>query len=108
MANSIQFSLAELSTNPKFDFINSIKNNNTDSKDYLDTEDIDSPYCPDKFTCNYYDEMQFLAKYRNLNKFSVMTFNIQSLPSKFSELKDFIHQLNKNNCKPDVICLQEV
>jgi len=108
MANSIQFSLAELSNNPKFNFLNSIKNTNSDSKDFLDIEDIDSPYSPDKFTCNYYDETQYAAKYQNSNKFSIMTFNVQSLPSKFSEFKDFIENLASKNCKPDVICIQEV
>jgi exonuclease III len=37
-----------------------------------------------------------------------MSFNIQSLPAKFHELKELIHMLSSSKCSPDVICLQEI
>ena len=37
-----------------------------------------------------------------------MSLNIQSLPAKFTELKNFISQLAINNSLPDIICLQEL
>ena len=42
------------------------------------------------------------------NDISIMTFNIQSLNSKFNELKELVYTLNCNNCEPDIICLQEL
>jgi len=37
-----------------------------------------------------------------------MSFNIQSLSAKFSEFKELIITLDKNNSSPDIICLQEL
>ena len=36
-----------------------------------------------------------------------MSFNIQSLPSKFTEFQEFISNFNVNRCSPDIILLQE-
>ena len=37
-----------------------------------------------------------------------MSFNIQSLPSKFTEFQEFISNFNVNRCSPDIILLQEI
>ena len=38
----------------------------------------------------------------------MLSFNIQSLPAKFSEFRELINMLFLQNCAPDVICLQEI
>ena len=68
----------------------------------------DSPYSNLQVQCNYFDESQFVSKYFNCNKFSIMSFNIQSLPSKFNEFQEFIQNFQINKCEPDLICLQEI
>ena len=37
-----------------------------------------------------------------------MSFNIQSLPSKFNEFQELIQNFQINKCEPDIICLQEI
>ena len=37
-----------------------------------------------------------------------MSFNIQSLPSKFNEFQELIQNFQINKCEPDLICLQEI
>ena len=54
------------------------------------------------------DETQYVRLEKNNNKFSYMSLNIQSLPSKFNSFNEMISNFNKNNCAPDVIALQEI
>ena len=42
----------------------------------------------------------------DINKFSVLSLNIQSLPAKFAEFSDLISQYPINLC-PEIICLEE-
>jgi exonuclease III len=46
--------------------------------------------------------------YRNCKNVSIMSFNIQSISSKFAEFKDLIDIFSQADCAPDVICLQEL
>jgi hypothetical protein len=111
MDSTVSFSLADLMSDPKFDFLHQILSNDCESNQNLNanfSSDVpDNPYSDFSFSCNYYDESQFISKYKNLKKFSFLSLNTQSLPSKHSELSEFIYSLEKANCSPDVILLQE-
>ena len=104
-----EFSLPNLSNNPNFDFSNSLFNSNffiNPNHEYNHIDD--SPYSNLEMLCNYFDETTFVNKYNTSNKFSYMSLNIQSLPSKFNEFSEFIYNLAHNNCAPNVILLQEI
>jgi hypothetical protein len=44
---------------------------------------------------------------KNLITSSVLSINIQSLPSKFFEFSEMIAFMSKSECNPDIICIQE-
>jgi Reverse transcriptase (RNA-dependent DNA polymerase)/Endonuclease/Exonuclease/phosphatase family len=102
MDNDMQFSIDNLASDPKFNFLNTVLQNDDENDSW------ESPY--DNLTNNsvYCDELSYYANYKNCNDFSMMTLNIQSLPSKFNEFNEFVSMLNLNHCSPDVICLQEL
>ena len=105
MAN---FSLNELTINPKFNFLDTL-NPNADEDDNLPNFTFtDSPYETATFLCEYLSEVETINKYKNANKPSVLSINIQSLQSKFNNFSTFINSLLVNNCAPDIICIQEL
>ena len=53
-------------------------------------------------------ENQLIEKLKNHCNPFVLSVNIQSLSSKFNDLKSLISSLLISNCAPDVICLQEI
>ena len=108
MDNDSDFSLNNLNTNPSFNFCNSLLNSDLYSLNSHDDNIDDSPYSNLQVQCNYLDENQFASKYFYSNKFSIMSFNIQSLPSKFNEFQELIQNFQINKCEPDIICLQEI
>jgi hypothetical protein len=105
MDNFTEFSLNNLSVNPKFDFIKTLfePTDNTDEEDFFG-----SPYDSSNISCSYLDPLEYSSRFSNLKHVSIMSFNIQSLPAKFHELKELIHMLSSSKCSPDVICLQEI
>jgi endonuclease/exonuclease/phosphatase family metal-dependent hydrolase len=105
MDNFTEFSLNNLSVNPKFDFIKTLFEpaDNTDEEDFFG-----SPYDSSNISCSYLDPLEYSSRFSNLKHVSIMSFNIQSLPAKFHELKELIHMLSSSKCSPDVICLQEI
>jgi len=109
MANP-NISVTDLSSNPDFDFLSKLSQSNTetDEHDFLDTNDIDSPYSQQKFNCNYYAESDFVQHFANNTSLSIMSLNIQSLASKYNDLCEFIEVCRTSNCLPDIICLQEL
>ena len=105
MAN---FSLNELTINPKFNFLDTL-NPNADEDDNLPNFTFtDSPYETATFSCEYLSEVETINKYKNANKPSVLSINIQSLQSKFNNFSTFINSLLVNKCAPDIICIQEL
>ena len=44
---------------------------------------------------------------KNSTSLSLLSLNIQSLPSKYHDLLELITELSIKNCSPDFICLQE-
>ena len=92
-----------ISTDPNFDFISSLKNLYEDDSDYFSM-----PYEENNFTCTYIDPLSYASKFNKCTNVSIMSLNIQSLSSKFSEFLEFINLLSSSDCAPDVICLQEL
>ena len=105
MANEHVFSFDNLNNNPSFNFSNSLFNSDFLADDVNSPDD--SPYSNLDVLCNFFDENQFINKFRNVNNFSIFSLNIQSLPSKYIALQDLINNFNINNCLPDVLCIQE-
>jgi hypothetical protein len=58
--------------------------------------------------CMYSDEISYVNLQKSKQNFSVLSFNIQSLPAKFNEFQEFINSLQVKNVHPKVICLQEI
>ena len=85
MANETIYSIDNLNTDPSFNFSNSLFNS------YLfnthDDDIDDSPYSNLDVKCTYFDENQYVMNFKNLKKFSILSLNIQSLPSKFTEFQ---------------------
>ena len=111
MDNTAPFSLADLMSDPRFDFLRQFLSNdceqNQNSNINLFNEATDNPYDDLSIKCNYFDEAQYICEHRNLKKFSLLSLNTQSLPAKYNELCEFIYSLHNANCSPDVILLQE-
>ena len=108
MNNIPNVSLDNLNSEQEYDFLNVLSNHDSPLKPPIDNDYYDdSLYNNIQLKCKYFDENQFIDKHKNLNKFSYLSFNIQSLPAKFSDFQGLINNLQINNCAPDVILLQE-
>ena len=88
-------------------YIGGIRNN--DLNNILETTEFDSnDELQTTRRSSYYDLDNFDKLTRKTNKcFSILSTNIQSLNSKFSQLEAFVDALSKNNFKFSAICLQE-
>jgi hypothetical protein len=53
--------------------------------------------------CSYLDESEFAAQISVEKNFSIMSFNIQSLPSKYNESKAVISLLQQSHKEPDIL-----
>jgi|GEM_PF-5382706 len=92
-----------LKINPNFDYVHQF------TKLFIDDDDInDSPYGDCILSCDYFDEEQFINKFKHSDKLILMSINVQSLHAKFNELSEFILSLEQSNCNPCVIALQEL
>ena len=85
MANETIYSIDNLNTDPSFNFSNSLFN--SDLFNTHDDDIDDSPYSNLDVKCTYFDENQNVTNFKNLKKFSILSLNIQSLPSKFTEFQ---------------------
>ena len=86
-------------------YISVLNNQDPDSNNF---EFSDSPYDNPTISCTYIDENKFVSCPGSPNDLTIISVNIQSLSAKFSELSQFINNLNSHNAAPDVICLQEL
>ena len=90
---------------PSFNFSNSLFNS-----ELLNTQDDDSNdslYSNLDVQCSDFDENQFINNFKILKNISILSLNIQSLPSKFAEFQELIQNLQINKCEPDILCIQE-
>ena len=69
--------------------------------------DFESPYFGLDFSCKYFDDKDFIEKCANRKNLKFLSWNIQSLRSKFEQLKDYISFLKTNKIQVDIIALQE-
>jgi Endonuclease/Exonuclease/phosphatase family len=112
MAGTNEFSIGNLLSDPKFNFINNISAKSKDDiygnhLSFLDAEDLDFPYNSNSFSCNYIDVDQLPEYICPINNIVIMSINVQSLASKFDELYDFLQLCSQKNTLPDIILLQE-
>jgi hypothetical protein len=112
MAGTNNFSLGNLLSDVKFNFLNNIKSLNEDNiydnhLSFLDTDNLDSPYNLNTFSCNYVDNDNLFDHLNPNDNLIIMSVNIQSLSAKFAELCEFINMCNRKNTMPDIILLQE-
>jgi len=91
--------------NPNFNFIHKFANNEENESEF---DHADTPYSQSIFDTSYIDILSYLDKQRNSTNISLLSLNIQSLPSKFNELTSLIISLSQNNCSPEIIALQEI
>ena len=70
--------------------------------------DFESPYFGLDFSCKYFDDKDFIEKCANRKNLKFLSWNIQSLRSKFEQLKDYISFLKTNKIQVDIIALQEI
>ena len=106
MEDNREFGTTAIDSDPNFNFLSKISNNDTEEDDFLFNNPDFSPYSETDFSCSYIDSDHF----RNSNSckdFSVLSLNIQSLSAKYNELNDMLNELSISNFIPDVICLQE-
>ena len=102
------FDLDNLVSNNNFDFISSLTSPVDQSNHPFDLDFSDTPYTQSDFLTEYIDPTAFCNKMSNLNNLSILSLNIQSLSSKYTEFFDLIVLLTKHNCSPEIICLQEI
>ena len=104
------FDLGSLVSNPNFDFINSFTvNPDSDLPPNHPNSDFTSnPYTESTFSTTYIDPSDYSKTYNSNSNLKLMTLNIQSLQSKYSELRDLILTFNNGDCLPDVLALQEI
>ena len=102
------FSLDNIASSQDFNFLEHLTN--SDLFNIFPNDELihDSPYTNTQIYCKYNDECAYIKDHKNLNYFSYMTFNIQSIHSKFNQFQDMIQNLIDNHCAPDVILLQEI
>jgi hypothetical protein len=98
------FSLNNLANNEIFDFSKIIYNSES-TNDFISQE---SPYDDINLQCTYTNETDFISANSNCTTPYVMSVNIQSLVSKFTDFSSLIYELAKNNCAPIIICIQEI
>ena len=90
--------LQEIQTDKNFNLLNSFNDNNYESDIYSQTN----------HSCEYLSELEFHSKITNVknNHFSLLSFNIQSINSKWQEFKTFLASTFDKNL-PSLLLLQE-
>ena len=109
MANNSPFNLSSLVNNPSYDFLSFLTNSeeNADSPDSFTTHS-ESPYSQSNFLTHYTDITSLSSTLNTNTQLSILSLNIQSLPSKYNDLLELISSLSSHHCQPDLICLQEI
>ena len=95
------FNINDIFQNIDYDFLTKFNNSN------LNRFDFESPYYDLDLSCKYFNDNEFIEKCANIKNLKFLSWNIQSLNSKFEQLKDYIDFLKTNKIQIDVIALQE-
>ena len=56
----------------------------------------------------YYTDTEVYIMIQNIQTFTVLSLNTQSLPAKFTDITLFIDELRTHNCYVDIINFQEI
>ena len=104
----VEFSSDSLSSNSKFDFVKILSKIHLDDENKSDFVSSSSPYDLSDISCSYMSENDLLSNPKLFVQPSVLSLNIQSLSAKFVEFHETILSFSRNNCAPDIICLQEI
>ncbi len=99
--------LENLVTDPKYNFLNQFNPESNEFLDYNFNEANDNPYENHSLTCNYYDELSYAKKFKNLKNLSIFSLNVQSLSAKYNDIKELFNLFSSHSCSPDIVCLQE-
>ena len=102
------FSSDSLSNNPNFDFVKILSQIHADDENKSDFVSSNSPYDLSEILCTYMSETELICHPKFFVQPSVLSINIQSLSAKFAEFRESILSFSRNNCAPDIICLQEI
>ncbi len=108
MDDQAMFSLNNLMNNQDFNFLDQLSKSELFNIRPNDDLINDSPYANIQLQCKYLDETEFANCFSNLNSFSYMSFNIQSLQAKFNLFQEMIQHFIDSGCAPDDILLQEI
>ena len=77
--------------------------------DYLDQTNMGPDFFSNiELRNTYQSENNFVSNIRNFSGLNVLSLNIQSLPSKFEELKIFLDKIEKSGGNVSVLVLQEI
>ena len=95
------FNINDIFQNIDYDFLTKFNNSN------LNRFDFESPYYDLDLSCKYFNDNEFIEKCANIKNLKFLSWNIQSLNSKFEQLKDYIDFLKTKKIQIDVIALQE-
>jgi len=75
---------------------------------FFDNDNIPDPYDQSVINCKYYDEDSFLQNYKNTKNPIYMSLNIQSLNSKYTNLKNLLTNLLNEKLPIKILALQEI
>jgi hypothetical protein len=100
MDNHQEQLLDELNHNPLYDNTNTLNN-------LLHSDDNTNTFTHINLNSDYYDIFSFRNKLKNTANPIFLSINIQSIQSKYEELKSFVTNLQNQNVFIDVIALQE-
>ena len=95
-------SICQILNNIEYDFLSRYKDSTLNGNNY------ENPYYEIDLSCSYFNNKQFIEKCKQFQTLKFLSWNIQSLNSKFIQLKEYIDYLKENKVTIDVISLQEV
>jgi hypothetical protein len=90
--------LENLVTDPKYNFLNQFNPESNEFLDYNFNEANDNPYENHSLTCNYYDELSYAKKFKNLKNLSIFSLNVQSLSAKYNDIKELFNLFSSHSC----------
>jgi hypothetical protein len=101
MDSVLSLSLDVLIHSETHDFVIILKQSNFPSAgNFVNSDDDETPYSETSFNFSYIDEMAFCSQYKNNDRFLIMSLNIQSLNSKFNDLRQLVSNMLYSNCAP--------
>ena len=83
-------SICQILNNIEYDFLSRYKDSTLNGNNY------ENPYYEIDLACSYFNNKQFIEKCKQFQTLKFLSWNIQSLNSKFIQLKEYIDYLNKN------------